>query len=106
MFTFYPHCQPSVRPNCVPPAAGANRHVPCLLQSPDHCDKLRHPLPPFGEAINHTLSFLLGRLGGFAASRFFGSRRSAGGLPGVRRSGLGKANTGLITVGELNARDL
>jgi hypothetical protein len=46
---------------------------------------------------------LLGSLGGLASTWFFGGRRSADGLPGVPRSGLGEANTGLITVGELDA---
>ncbi len=81
-----------------------------LLRPSDHrtvlVDKLRYRFPSFEETINHTLSFLLGRLGGFASSRFFGSRRSADGSPGVRRSGLGEADTRLITVGELDAGGL
>ncbi len=51
---------------------------------------------------SRALSPLLGhlRLGGFASACFLGSRRRACGLPGVRRSGLGEADAGLITVGE------
>ena len=52
------------------------------------------------------LSFLLRRFRGFASTCFFGSRRSPDGLPGVRRSGLGEADAGLFTVGELHARGL
>ena len=44
-------------------------------------------------SINHTLSFLLGRFGRFASTCFFGGRRSADGLRGMRRSDLGEANT-------------
>ena len=42
---------------------------------------------------------------GLTSACFFGSRRNAGGLPGVRRSGPGEADAGLITVGELDAGD-
>ncbi len=54
--------------------------------------------------IRRALSLLPGhlRLGGFASACFLGSRRRAGGLPGVRRSGLGDADAGLITVSELD----
>ena len=54
------------------------------------------------------LSFPLGRLGGFAVGCFRGNRRirRASGLSGVRCSGLREPDAGLITVGELDARDL
>ena len=46
------------------------------------------------------LAVLPGRLGRFASTCSFGSRGSADGLPGLRRSGLGEANARLITVGK------
>src|SRR5262249_34055660 len=54
------------------------------------------------------LSFLLGLLAGFSMNCFRGARRSrhAGRLGGARCSSLGKADTRLITIDELDAGSL
>jgi hypothetical protein len=60
-----------------------------------------------GHSAPH-LSFLPGRLGGFAADYFRGnpSALRAAGLSGARCSGFGEADPRLITIGELDASRL
>src|SRR5262245_41805687 len=63
------------------------------------------------ECLGHSaphLSFLLVRLGGFAADYFRGhpSALRAAGLSGARCGGFGEADARLITIGELDASRL
>ena len=57
------------------------------------------------ETLGLHLSFLLVRLGGFAADYFRGhpSTLRAAGLSGARCGGFGEADARLITIGELDA---